>query len=367
MTRAVIFFLLLFLAEFSFAANVTHTISMGTGFGLNPQLSPNKQLVAVNWVEQQPGQSGNEIRVYAVNGGHLVHKWSWPSAPHFGLPLLGLQANMRFSPDNLELVMGNNAGDLWSWDIGGGIVIRRFGRFQGSIGSIDIVLPPGRGGPLLIATDEKHTLVFDYVSGKEIFRWPHQPLSFGFHFPYSVLGALSPDGQWAATVSIDGIVRMWSLLSGREVLLGNNNFLAQIHQPKQTSQHPYLEPMPIHISFSNQSDIRVLDYEGGNQSKLYRINRRGIAGVRSVSQPYYWSIGEGFGISRDNGWMVTGTSFVPPTQSFICAELVDLNRNQSHLLRGPLRKENVHVALSEDGTTAVTSMNTGELLVWDLP
>ena len=122
------------------------------------------------------------------------------------MPTPGTSAHrVVFSPDGRWLAAVSGGG-IHVWDLGRGEeVAAGAAGHQGGIGQIATA-----GGGLIATASDDHTVrVWDAATGRERLRLPHG------HWVRAV--ALSPDGRFLVSSSLDDFVYLWDLQSGKQV------------------------------------------------------------------------------------------------------------------------------------------------------
>jgi WD40 repeat protein len=116
-------------------------------------------------------------------------------------------AALSLSPDSRYLFSGSGDGII-QWDIGAGKFIRKLVTDR-SVRTL-AVSPDGR---MLLsdgASGDFSGFLWDIASGR--------PRRAFYKGGYILCGAFSPDGKFAVTGNVDGLIRVWDIASGKEVI-----------------------------------------------------------------------------------------------------------------------------------------------------
>lgn len=145
------------------------------------------------------------MKIWDVVTGDLLHDYT---------DFSGAVGGVTFSPDGTQLAFSDGSVHIWQFSLGSvegetGIVNREIFSIPGALS--DSFSPNGRiiAGPSGSATSGNVIKLWDATNGREL-------ITLAGHTGWVMGLAFSPDGNSLASTSLDGTVKVWSLLPGSE-------------------------------------------------------------------------------------------------------------------------------------------------------
>ncbi|VXD00042.1 hypothetical protein PSEUDO9AZ_40169 [Pseudomonas sp. 9AZ] len=200
-----------------FALTDTHTLAHWDTFAGSPQLAHRVQETNIDWSESVVSPDNQWFLTEANNDTNLATLWQRGQAQ----PITNLGHKGSFDlvtiSDKAGLVAitsGAEVPEVEMLDMHSGKSLRKFAIPK--IPGIASLAFNHQGNHLLITTYKNFVLLLDVPTGQIIHRFEHPGLHPGYPAAAVRAASFSRDGQWIATASTDGVVNIWSSVTGKK-------------------------------------------------------------------------------------------------------------------------------------------------------